>query len=576
MDSDKKTKRPLLGELLVNKGIISQKQLELALKEQEKTGNFLAQIILERRWAAEEPIYITLSEQIGIQYQKLIDIEIPQDAIRAVPDNMARAYNLIPIKREEDYLTIAMTDPQNAFAIDKLRVATGLKIKTVLSAPREIQAAIERHYGEEKAIDKTLTVQQTVGEDKKDKEKEYDTEDTDKIRRIAEEAPIVKLVDAILRDGIRNRASDIHIEPTKESFRIRFRIDGILHDITTPPHHLYKPVVSRIKIMANLDIAEKRLPQDGSFVIELEKKIVDVRVSSYPTIYGEKIVTRLLVKDESFYELSDLGFEEKELGSFNFIIRKSCGIILVVGPTGCGKTTTLYSVLSNIISSEKNIITVEDPIEYKIDGISQSQVNPKAGFTFANSLRSIMRQDPDVIMVGEIRDLDTASLAVRAALTGHLVFSTLHTNDSVGAVTRLIDMQIEPFLIASSLIGVLAQRLVRVICSDCKHEFKPTPAVLDIFDKELKRMNLEEAKFYKGKGCSICKYTGYKGREGVFELFTIEGDRIKEAITSRTSSFALKKIAVENGMTTLKENGLIKVIKGRTTLEEILRATELV
>jgi type II secretory ATPase GspE/PulE/Tfp pilus assembly ATPase PilB-like protein len=400
--------------------------------------------------------------------------------------------------------------------------------------------------------------------------------DSEGVEIAAEEAPIITLVNNVIHDSVNKRASDIHIEPLKEGSRVRCRIDGTLYEIKTIPKDDYRAVVSRVKIMANMDIAERRLPQDGSFRLEYEGKHVDVRVSSYPTMYGEKIVMRLLIREFVFLSLNQLGFEAEELGTFETLIKRPCGIILVVGPTGSGKTTTLYSALSQLNSKEKNIITVEDPIEYELDGISQSQVNVKAGFTFANSLRSMMRQNPDIILVGEIRDMETAELAVRAALTGHLVFSTLHTNDAPGAVTRLLDMGVEPFLIASCLIGALAQRLVKQICPKCKEQIAVPQHILDNFKSEMEAVKVTENKFFRGKGCSFCMNSGFKGREGAFELLTISGDKMKDTITAGFQTATLRKLAHEHGFRTMKENGLRKALRGETTLEEVLQVTELV
>lgn len=570
MDREKKERKPFLGELLVNKNIITKEQLAEALEVQKKTGLFLAQIIVEKRWAVEEKVYQTLAERLEVPFQSLSNIQISPEIIAAVPEDVARSYTLVPVKKENDVLTVSMIEPQNTFIIDKLRSVTNLKISPVLSTQSEILTAIDKYYGTGAIIEQSISVAEE--EKLEDVSVKEDKEDA---RILAEQAPIVKLVDAVLADALRSRASDIHIDPFREGFVIRFRIDGVLHDITSPPRNLYKPVVSRIKIMANMDIAEKRLPQDGSFRVRLGSKEIDVRVSTYPTIYGETVVMRLLAKERAFFELPELGFEPDELNKFEDLCRKSCGIILVVGPTGCGKTTTLYSVLGKIVTREKHIVTVEDPVEYNIEGISQSQVNPKAGFTFPNSLRSIMRQDPDIILVGEIRDLETAELAVRAALTGHLVFSTLHTNDAPGAVVRLIDMGIEPYLISASLIGALAQRLVRVICPKCKEETQPSPATLENFKEELLKVKGNN-EFYKGKGCDACKNTGYQGRIGVFELLTISGDQMRDTITAGCKGTELNRLAIQQGMRTLKENGLRKVFAGITTMEEVLSKTELV
>jgi type IV pilus assembly protein PilB len=567
-------KKLRLGEYLLNKGLISKQELQEALEEQKISGQALGQILINKNFVEERQIYQALSEQFGIEFLDLFGINISSDLISLLPEHTVKAYCIMPVKKENNILTIAMCNPTDTFAIDKLRSLTGLIIKPVMSSKTQIMAAIEKYYGGG-IIEEALNI--VKGREIRKAEIDKETiDDIAKIKQSAEEAPIVKLVNAIILDSVNSRASDIHIEPLEKDCRVRFRIDGVLHEITTISKRYYGPVISRIKIMANMDIAERRIPQDGSFRTEIDEKHIDIRVSTYPTLYGEKLVMRLLIVENVFFSLSELGFELEELSAFESLIRRPCGIFLVVGPTGSGKTTTLYSVLTHINSREKNIITIEDPIEYEIKGISQSQINPKAGFTFANSLRSMMRQDPDIILVGEIRDLETAELAVRAALTGHLVFSTLHTNDACGAVTRLIDMGIEPYLISSSLIGVLAQRLVRVICPHCREQITPPPSVLRDYRKELELFKDREKKFYHGKGCEYCKNTGFLGREGVFELLQISGEEMKESISSGFRTSTLRKIAREQKFRSIKENGFLKVLRGITTLEEVLLIAELV
>ncbi len=565
-------KKLRLGEYLLKKGLISEPDLSEALKEQKTAGLPLGQILIKKHLVEETEIYKILAEQLEVEFLDLFGVKISPELIILVPEHIAKTYCIVPVKKENNILTIAMMDPANTFAIDELRALTGLNIKPAISSGTQVSAAIEKYYGGGFVDDALKLV-----EDKEVEEAETskESEDIESIRQSAAGAPVIKLVDAIIQDSVSGRASDIHIEPLKKDCRIRFRIDGVLHDITVLSKQTYRLVVSRIKIMANMDIAERRLPQDGSFRLELKDKHIDVRVSTYPTMFGEKLEMRLLVREQAFYTLNQLGLEPEELSVFNVLIQRTCGIILVVGPTGSGKTTTLYSALASLNSHEKNIITIEDPIEYEIEGIIQSQINPKAGFTFANSLRSMMRQDPDVILVGEIRDVETAELAVRAALTGHLVFSTLHTNDSFGAVTRLKDMGIEPYLISSSLIGVLAQRLIRLNCPRCK-EAVASSVMLDKFKDEIESNKSGDSKFYRGKGCDYCRNTGYFGREGVYELLQISGEQMQETIASGTQASVLKKIAREHGFRSLKENGFIKVLRGTTSVEEVLQATELI
>lgn len=567
-------KKMRLGEYLLKQGLISKHDLQKALEEQKTSGEPLGQILIKKHLVEEKQIYQILADQLEVEFLDLFGIKVSPELISLVPEHIAKTYCVTPVKKEKDILTIAMMDPTDTFAIDKLRALTELTIKPVMSSKTQIEAVIGKYYGGS-VIEEAIKL--VKGEKVKEVEAEIykETEDVKELRQSAEEAPIIKLVNAFIHDSVKSRASDIHIEPSKRGCLVRFRIDGVLHDVTSISKQYYRPVISRVKIMANIDIAERRLPQDGSFRLELENKHIDVRVATYPTMYGEKVTMRLLIKEYAFFHLDELGFEPEELSAFEILIRRACGIVLVVGPTGCGKTTTLYSALGLITSREKNIITIEDPIEYEMEGITQSQINIKAGFTFADSLRSMTRQDPDIILVGEIRDLETASLAVRAALTGHLVFSTLHTNDAPGAVTRLIDMGIEPFLISSSLIGVLAQRLLRKICPRCQEEIPP-PSILDQFKKEMELAKGMDTKFYRGKGCEYCMNTGYRGREGVFELLEISGEKMRDAITSGFQSSALKELAREQGYRSLKESGFRKVLRGATTLEEVLQSTELV
>lgn len=573
---DTDIKKLRLGEYLLKKGLISGEDLLGALDEQKNTGQMLGQILVKKRLIEEQQLYKILSEKLGIEFMELSGIKVPAELISLISEHVARTYCVMPIKLENNILTIAMINPRDTFAIDELRTLTGLIIRPVMSTRSQIDAAIEKYYGlsvgqemlnlgRGENFQGTAELEETTG-----------LTDSDGVEIAAEEAPIITLVNNIIHDSVNNRASDVHIEPLKDISRVRFRVDGILHEIKTIPKDDYRSVVSRIKIMANMDIAERRLPQDGSFRLEYEAKHVDVRVSSYPSMYGEKIVMRLLIREFVFLTLNQLGFEQEELRLFQDLIKRPCGIILVVGPTGSGKTTTLYSVLSLLNSREKNIVTIEDPIEYELDGITQSQVNVKAGFTFATSLRSMMRQDPDIILLGEIRDMETAELAVRAALTGHLVFSTLHTNDAPGAVTRLLDMGIEPYLIASCLIGALAQRLVKTICPKCKEQVVAPIHILDKFKVEMESVKFTENKFFRGKGCSFCMNSGFKGREGVFELLTVSGDKMKDAITTGFQTAVLRKLAQEQGFRNMKENGLRKALRGVTTLEEILQVTELV
>jgi len=459
-----------------------------------------------------------------------------------------------------------MANPLDVYAIDFVRGHTKIKkIKSLLAPEEDILNTINSYYemGEYDDIIEKLGTELVFREDEQE-------EDSNKLEAISREAPIIQLVNMLIVQGVKDRASDIHIEPNEKGLLVRFRIDGMLHDVRTLPNAIKSAIVSRLKILAKMDIAERRLPQDGRFQVKFGTREVDLRVSSIPTVSGEKVVLRLLDKSKGLIKLEQLGFMPKQLEEFKSIIYRPYGIILLTGPTGSGKSTTLYAALNEINSKEKNIITVEDPVEYKINRINQIQIKPKINLTFANTLRSILRQDPDIVMVGEIRDSETAQIAVQAALTGHLVLSTLHTNDAASAVTRLIDMNVETFLITSSVIGVIAQRLVRVICENCKEEYEPGKDIIHGLHINDNSTGDGKVKLYRGAGCSLCKNTGYYGRTSIYEIFTLDED-IRELIISKASSNIIKDTAIKKGMKTLKDSGMEKVFQGITTIEEVLR-----
>jgi len=557
-----------LGESLVEEGIISLEQLKQAQEEEKRTSQRLRNVLVKMGLIAEEDLVTFLSDKLGLPRIELGNYLIDPKIVELVPEALARKYELIPVLKIGNRLTCAMVDPWNIFALDEIRAKTNLMIEPAVATESEIKKALNEHYGAKGSMEDLI---KTIDEKKLGIEagKEIDAK---KLQGIVEEPVVIKLVNLIIMQAIKEGASDIHIEPEEEVLKTRFRVDGMLHEISSPPKHLQSAIISRIKIMANLNIAERRTPQDGRFTVNLEGKQIDVRVSCVPTIYGENVVLRLLDVSTALLGLEQLGFSKEVLDKYNKLITRPHGIILVTGPTGSGKTTTLYASLAKINTVEKNIITIEDPVEYKLAGIRQIQINPKVDLTFSNGLRSILRQDPNIIMVGEMRDFQTAEIAIQAALTGHLVFSTLHTNDASGAVTRLIDMGVEPFLVSSSVIGVLAQRLVRTICKDCKEEYVPT-------EEELKDIGLLDEprttniKFYKGKGCAKCMNTGYKGRIGIFELM-IPDENIHNLIISKAPTEEIRKKAVASGMVVLKQDGIEKVKLGLTTVEEIVRVTE--
>ncbi|MCM8800539.1 MAG: GspE/PulE family protein [Candidatus Omnitrophica bacterium] len=485
---------------------------------------------------------------------------IDPEALKSIPEELAREYKVIPLFRVRDTLTVAIADPSDVIAIDKVRAVTGCDIQTLMASEDEIKMAIDHNYNVGASLEQII---------KNLKGMDFNIEkisDANRVQKIVEEPPIIKLVNLIIYQALKDRASDIHIEPTQKKVNVRLRIDGVLHDVFSLPLEIHMPMVCRIKVISRLDIVESRRPQDGHFYMRVGQRDVDFRVSTLPLAFGEKVVIRILDRSTAFLTLDKLGFSEEALKKFESMIKKPYGIILVTGPTGSGKTSTLYAALSRLNSRDKNIVTLEDPREYILEGINQAEINTAIDFTFANGLRSILRQDPDIIMIGEIRDTETAQIAIRSALTGHLVLSSLHTNDAAGAITRLIDMGVEPFLIASSLIGVLAQRLVRVICSNCKQQYQPEEEVYNklSLDKD-NRISL-----YRGKGCIQCRHTGYKGRVGIFEVLVMN-EHLRELTTKNRPTIEIQQAAEQAGMITLKQDGYDKVMKGITTLEEVLR-----
>jgi general secretion pathway protein E len=559
----------LLGKILVDKNIITQEDLQEILLSQKSTNLRLGQLLVKKGLATEENILAALSERYGIPYQNNLQFEDHDKVFAKIPVHFLKKNRIAPFKAAKNTIFVAVADVLNIQPLDDLKMLyPGNFLEPVLTSEDEILRVIQHHYD-------TMGSETTseVIEDLEGAEFEIlsaPASVTEDIMDMANEAPIIRLVNTVFKQAVNDRASDIHIEPYEKELIIRFRIDGILYQMFTPPKKFQGAIISRIKIMANLNIAENRLPQDGRIQIKIGGKDIDIRVSIFPTHYGERVVLRLLNKTDMSFELGALGFSPGSLAEYNKLITKTHGIILVTGPTGSGKTTTLYSALTRLNTADVNILTVEDPIEYQIPGIGQMQVKPKIDLTFANGLRSILRQDPDIIMIGEIRDLETAEIAVQAALTGHRVFSTLHTNDAASGVTRLIDMGVEPFLIASSVNALLAQRLVRTICPHCKESFKPSQKILS--DLGLKLRDLKGGKLYRGRGCEKCLSTGYKGRLGIYELLQVTND-IRKMILAHADSNQIKDFAVSRGMTTLLQDGLQKAAAGVTTVEEVIRVS---
>ena len=565
------TLRKRLGDILIEEKLLTQEQLSQALYEQRRTGKPLAVILIATGVVSEEDIVITLSEQLGIPHLRVESYEIPAEVLAEVPEGIARRYHLIPVAKTGNSLTIAMSDPLNIVAVDDVRMLTGYEIEAVVSLDSEVKKAIERYYaGKEVEVEDFEDILRDAEADLVTLSEEREEVDINHLKEEVEQAPVIRLVNLTLINAIKEGASDIHIEPFEKTVRVRYRVDGILYETRPPPKSLQAAVVSRIKILSEMDIAERRVPQDGRFRIRYSGREIDFRVSTLPTYFGEKVVMRILDKGALTLDLDKLEFEEQPLEDLRESLSRPNGIILVTGPTGSGKTTTLYSALHMLNTMDVNIVTVEDPVEYELHGINQVQARPEVGLTFAAGLRSILRQDPDIVMVGEIRDEETADIAVKAALTGHLVLSTLHTNDAPGAITRLIDMGMEPFLISSSMILAAAQRLVRRNCPDCRQSYRVPQQVLD--RAQLKVEPGEEVILAKGKGCKRCNDTGYKGRLALLEGLKIT-EGIQDLIMASASAGDIKRKAIENGMLTLRQVGLRKAVAKLTTLEEVLRVT---
>jgi len=558
----------IIGQILIQKGLITISQLDKALKEQEKTGGLLGTILVKLGYIDKGRLFNVLSEQFGTKYVKLKNIKIPHETIEQIPAKFATHYKLIPIKYEENTITVAMANPLDIHTLDDLKLLLKKDINTVLSSEDEIIEAIKRYYGVGAETIEKITPE--AGEAKE--AQAFQGQVTEDIVKSAEDASIIKFVNQVFLEAYRDRATDIHIEPYEDELSIRYRIDGVLYDTKVPPNikSFQSAIISRIKIMSNLDIAERRLPQDGRIKIRIAQDLVDLRVSIVPTPFGEAVVIRLL-SSNVFFGMENLGLLKSDLVIFEELIQRPHGIIFVTGPTGSGKTTTLYAALSKINDKEKKILTIEDPIEYQIKGVTQIQVHPKIGLTFSAGLRTMLRHDPDIMMVGEVRDYETAEITIRVALTGHLVFSTLHTNDAAGGVTRLIDMGVEPFLAASSVIAFVAQRLVRVLCPKCKERIEPDKEILA--ELGVKAKDASKLEIFEGKGCEQCKNTGFRGRTAIYEVLVVT-EPIRQLILQRVSSDQVKKRAISLGMHTLRQDGWSKVKMGITSPSEVIRVTQ--
>jgi type IV pilus assembly protein PilB len=566
-----------LGDLLVKEKVINPEQLEQALKVQKESGTRLGSILVKLGFLSDEDVTNFLSRQYGVPAINLNFFEIDSSVVKLIPYETAKRYQILPLSRVGASLTIAMVDPTNVFAMDDIKFMTGFNIEPVVASESSILEGIEKAYGQgdqQEDLESVMAAMSDGGEADVELQSEEAEMGLSELEKAADEAPIVKLVNMVLTDAVKRGASDIHVEPYEKEYRVRFRIDGMLQTIMSPPTKLKDAITSRIKIMAKLDISEKRLPQDGRIMLKVNlggrKKQLDYRVSTLPTLWGEKIVMRLLDKENLRLDMTKLGFEQESLTKFERAILKPYGMVLVTGPTGSGKTNTLYSAISRLNQPDTNIMTAEDPVEFQLAGVNQVQMKESIGLNFAAALRAFLRQDPNIILVGEIRDFETAEIAIKAALTGHLVLSTLHTNGAPETISRLMNMGIEPFLVATSVHMIVAQRLVRRVCAECKEPVDlPVQALIEAgYTPE----EAKTTKVYKGKGCPVCNNSGYKGRCGLYEVMEV-GDELRELILVGASALELKKKAIELGMITLRRSGLIKAMTGQTTLEEVARET---
>ena len=559
-----------LGEMLVESKLLTDEQLKQALAEHKKAGLKLGQYVSRQGMLNENQIVDMLSKQLKIDKYHPDDYPIDVNLARLISIDMAQKLSVAPLRKKGRLLTIAMTDPLDINTLDTIEIAANAEVEPVVCTEREINQLINGIYGMQSGMGGVLESMEIESQSETEKRTDQAAEEVQvsNLQDMAGEAPVVRLVNSIFAQAIREGASDVHISPQQTSIQVRFRIDGKLHEVPSPPKSLFLPIVARMKILANMDITISRIPQDGRFTLKMEKREINVRVSAMPTIYGENVVLRLLDMSAGVYTLDRLGMIKTDRDKIESMARKAYGMILSTGPTGSGKSTSLYSILNELNSVDTNIITLEDPVEYRIDNIRQVQLNRKAGMTFADGLRSILRQDPDIIMVGEIRDSETAAIAIQAAQTGHRLLSTIHTNDAAGAITRFIDMGIEPFLVASALLVSFAQRLVRTVCPYCKEPYQPPRAALEAWGLE----NAEQANFQRGKGCYQCMNTGYKGRTGIFEVL-VNDETIQDMILKRKSAQEITRIAVETGrLRTLKDDAAEKVLQGATTLEEAASA----
>src|SRR5262245_47894410 len=553
-----------LGQILLEQGLISEEHLQRALEEHRNTPKSLGRVLIDLGYIKERDLVRALAEQVGLAFVDLTDYRIDAAATALLPEALCRRYRALPIGEEDGKLLVAMSDPANVYALDDIRTITGRDVRPVVATANDVEQSIQKFSGMGEQVEALATEAADA----------LDTETGLTVEAAVEDAPIVKLVQAIMTQAAADRASDVHIEPTETDVRVRFRVDGVLHEVMHSPKSIQGGLISRLKVMGDLNIAEKRVPQDGRLSLRVNSRSLDLRLATLPTVYGEKIVIRILDKSNAMLKLGELGFLPQAFDRYEESFRKPYGAILVTGPTGSGKSTTLYATLNIVNSIDRHIVTVEDPVEYRLAGVNQIQVNPKAGLTFASALRSILRADPDVILIGEIRDRETAMIAVESALTGHLVLSSLHTNDAPSAITRLIEMQVETFLVGSAIDCVIAQRLARKLCEKCKEAYTPEPSeLLEAGYAESRIDLLGDIEFFRPHGCAVCSSTGYRGRIGLYEVMPMS-EEIERLTVDRASAETVQAVAVEQGMQTLREDGLEKALSGLTSIEEIARVVK--
>jgi len=557
-----KRKAKQLGQILIEQGLITPEQLDHALEEHRRTPKSLGRTLIDLGLIKESDLVRALAEQVGLEFVDLADYPVDAAVTGLLPDTLARRYRAIPIGERDGKLLVAMSDPANVYALDDIRTITNRDVQPLVATASDVEQAIQKFSHMEGQVEALATEAAEL----------IETDDDAELAAAAEDAPIVRLVTAIMTQAVRDRASDVHIEPTEKDVRIRFRVDGVLHEVMHSPKNIQGGLISRLKVMADLNIAEKRVPQDGRIGMRVGGKQLDLRVATLPTVYGEKVVIRVLDKSNALLRLEDLGFLEQSYKQFEESFKKPYGAILVTGPTGSGKSTSMYATLNILNQEDKNIITVEDPVEYRLAGVNQIQINPKAGLTFASALRSILRADPDIVLIGEVRDRETAMIAVEAALTGHLVLTSLHTNDASSAITRLIEMDVETFLVASAIDAVVAQRLARKLCERCKEAYEPDQAELsEAGFPEWQWPEIEQ--LYRPAGCSACSNTGFRGRIGLYEVMRMS-EELERLTVERASSDQMKAIAVQQGMLTLRDDGLEKTRMGLTSIEEVARVVK--